>query len=174
MPADVAEKNKKAEGCCCGASDWKRFDAVLDKYMGRGSQIIAALRECQEINGYLSEELIIYISRYLRIPLSEVFGVASFYSLFSFSPKGRNTIRLCMGTACYVRGIKEINDRIVSEYGIGPSGISEDGRFGLEHVRCLGACSLAPVMMVNDDTHGAVTADKLRVILAEYSYGLRI
>lgn len=159
----------KTESCCCNeAPDWKRIDLVLDKYVGRKSQIIAALRECQEVNGYLSEELIIYISRYLRIPLSEVFGVASFYSLFSFSPKGRNTIRLCMGTACYVKGIKEINDRIVSEYNIGPSGISDDGRFGLEHVRCLGACSLAPVMMVNDDTHGAITSEKVKDILSEY------
>jgi NADH-quinone oxidoreductase subunit E len=73
-----------------------------------------------------------------------------------------------MGTACYVKGIKEINDRIVSEYKIGQSGISEDGRFGLEHVRCLGACSLAPVMVVNNDTHGVIKADMINDILAEY------
>lgn len=159
----------EGQNCSCkDLPDWQKIDTALEKYMGRKSQIIAALRECQEINGYLSEEVIIHASKYLRIPLSEVFGVASFYSLFSFTPKGKNTIRLCMGTACYVKGIKEINDRIVSEYNIGPSGISDDGRFGLEHVRCLGACSLAPVMVVNDDTHGSMSADSVRDILSEY------
>lgn len=168
MAAINIHSEEKSTGCCKDSPDWHRIDLALEKYVGKKSQIIAALRECQEINGYLSEEVIIHASKYLRIPLSEVFGVASFYSLFSFTPKGKNTIRLCMGTACYVKGIKEINDRIVSEYNIGPSGISEDGRFGLEHVRCLGACSLAPVMVVNDDTHGSMSADSVKDILSEY------
>lgn len=169
MVAMQSVNKGEAKSCCCEATpDWSRIDQVLEKYVGKKSQIIAALRECQEINGYLSEELIIHASRFLRFPLSDVFGVASFYSLFSLTPKGKNTIRLCMGTACYVKGIKEINDRIVNEYKIGPSGISDDNRFGLEHVRCLGACSLAPVMVVNDDTHGAMTAEKINDILSEY------
>ena len=166
---NAPDDDKKNIRCLCGETpDWKKFDQVLEKYIGRKSRIIAALRECQEINGYLSEELIIYVARFLGFPLSDVFGVASFYSLFSLTPKGKNTIRLCMGTACYVKGIKEINDRIVSEYKIGSSGISDDSRFGLEHVRCLGACSLAPVMVVNNDTHGAITAEKIHDILSEY------
>lgn len=164
----LSEQNTNQACACSDSPDWEKIDSALEKYIGKKNQVIAALRECQEIHGYLSEEVIIHASAFLGIPLSEVFGVASFYSLFSFTPKGRNTIRLCMGTACYVKGIKEINDKIVAEYNLGETGISEDKRFGIEHVRCLGACSLAPVMVVNNDTHGSMTADKVNDILSEY------
>jgi NADH:ubiquinone oxidoreductase subunit E len=94
--------------------------------------------------------------------------VASFYSLFSMVPKGRHTIRLCLGTACYVKGIKEVMTRIKNQYKVPEGGTSEDRRFSLEAVRCLGACGLAPVMVVGDKTFGDVSADKVVDLLEPY------
>ena len=96
------------------------------------------------------------------------YGVASFYSLFSMEPKGRHTIRLCLGTACYVKGIKEVVSRIENKYQLKEGGTTPDRRFSLEGVRCLGACGLAPVMVVDSDTHGAVSSDKVIDILEQY------
>jgi NADH:ubiquinone oxidoreductase subunit E len=113
-------------------------------------------------------ELIDYIAAGLNLSRSEVFGVASFYSLFSLQPKGRNLVKVCMGTACYVKGIKEVINRVENHYGMKQGGTSPDRRFSLEAVRCLGACGLAPVMVVNTDTYGDVKADKIVQILDKY------
>jgi NADH:ubiquinone oxidoreductase subunit E len=109
-----------------------------------------------------------YISLGLNISKSEVYGVATFYSLFSMTPKGRHTIRVCMGTACYVKGIKETVERIRTEYKIGFGETTEDRRFSMESVRCLGACGLAPVVVIGQDTHGDVKADNILNILNQY------
>ena len=126
------------------------------------------LRECQNVVGYLPVELIDYIGQGLNIAPSEVFGVASFYSLFSFQPKGRHTVRVCLGTACYVKGIKEVLSRVKNAFKLEEGGTTEDRRFSLEGVRCLGACGLAPVMVVDSDTHGAVSSDTILDILEKY------
>ena len=126
------------------------------------------MRECQQVVGYLPVALMDYISAGLNLPASEVYGVASFYSLFSMTPKGRHTIKLCLGTACYVKGIKEVMSRIQNEFGLEEGGTSDDRRFSLEAVRCLGACGLAPVMVVGQDTHGDVSSDKIIDILERY------
>jgi NADH:ubiquinone oxidoreductase subunit E len=118
--------------------------------------------------GYLPVELIDYIGRGMNLPPSDVYGVASFYALFSMEPKGRHTVKLCLGTACYVKGIKEVLDRISNQYQVKEGGTTEDRRFSLEAVRCLGACGLAPVMVVNSDTHGDVKADGVIDILEKY------
>jgi NADH:ubiquinone oxidoreductase subunit E len=110
-----------------------------------------------------------YISQGLNLPSSSVYGVASFYSLFSMVPKGRHTIRICLGTACYVKGIKEALSRIENEYQLKEGGTTADRRFTLEAVRCLGACGLAPVMVVDQDTHGDVSSDKVIHLLEKYS-----
>ena len=112
--------------------------------------------------------LLDYISKGLNLPASDVYGVASFYSLFSMKPKGRHTIRLCLGTACYVKGIKDVMRRIETEYGLKDGETTEDRRFSLEGVRCLGACGLAPVMVVGGNTHGDVGSDKVIEILEKY------
>ena len=130
--------------------------------------VITVLRECQDIVGYLPVELIDYISMGLNISRSEVFGIASFYALFSMEPKGRHTIKVCAGTACYVKGIKEITTRICNEYQVEEGGTTDDRRFSLEAVRCLGACGLAPVLVVDKDTHGAMSSDKVIDILEKY------
>jgi len=104
----------------------------------------------------------------MNLSRSEVYGVASFYALFSMEPKGRHTVRLCLGTACYVKGIKEVLYRISNEYQVAEGETTEDRRFTLEAVRCLGACGLAPVMVINQDTHGDVKADGVLKILDRY------
>ena len=147
---------------------WTRIDAIIKTNRPISGSIITALRECQNVVGYLPVELLDYISAGLNLPPSDVYGVASFYALFSMQPKGRHTIKLCLGTACYVKGIKEVMSRIENQYKVKEGGTTEDRRFSLEGVRCLGACGLAPVMVVGSDTHGDVSSDKIIDILENY------
>lgn len=147
---------------------WNDIDTVINANRFSAGAVITVLRECQDVVGYLPVELIDYISQGLNISPSEVFGVASFYSLFSMKPKGRHTIRVCIGTACYVKGIKEVMARISRTHNVEEGGTTEDRRFTLEGVRCLGACGLAPVMVIGSDTHGAVTSDAVIDILDKY------
>jgi len=145
-----------------------RIDEVINTHKDTAGAVIPVLRECQDIVGYLPVELIDYISIGLNLPKSDVLGVATFYSLFSLTPKGRHIVRVCLGTACYVKGGKEIMNRIKKTYGLDEGETSEDRRFTLEAVRCLGACGLAPVMVVGQDTHGGVTPDRVINILEQY------
>ena len=147
---------------------WSKIDEIIDENKDIPGSIIGVLRECQDVVGWLPVELIDYISDGLNLSRSEVFGVASFYSLFSLTPKGRHLIKVCMGTACYVKGIKEVISRINNEYKVKEGDTTEDRRFSLEAVRCLGACGLAPVMVVNKDTYGDVKADKVIEMLNKY------
>ena len=147
---------------------WTQIDEIIAANRSVPGSVIGVMRECQDVVGYLPVELIDYISNGLNLSRSEVYGVASFYSLFSFEPKGRHIIKVCMGTACYVKGIKEAINRIENKYGMKEGGISEDRRFSLDAVRCLGACGLAPVMVVDQDTYGAVKADKVIDTLEKY------
>jgi len=145
-----------------------RIDEVINTHKDTAGAVIPVLRECQDIVGYLPVELIDYISIGLNLPKSDVLGVATFYSLFSLTPKGRHIIRVCLGTACYVKGGKEIMNRIRQTYGLEEGDTSEDRRFSLEAVRCLGACGLAPVMVIGQDTHGGVTPDQVINIVERY------
>jgi NADH:ubiquinone oxidoreductase subunit E len=147
---------------------WSQIDAVIEKNRTVSGAVITVLRECQNVAGYLPVELLDYIGQGLNLPSSSVYGVASFYSLFSMVPKGRHTIKMCLGTACYVKGIKEAMSRIENAFQVEAGGTTEDRRFTLEAVRCLGACGLAPVMVVNEDTHGAVSSDKVIELLDQY------
>lgn len=149
-------------------SMWTQIDAVIRENRGVPGAVIGVLRQCQEAVGYLPVELIDHISVGLNLSRSEVFGVASFYALFSMKPKGRHTVKVCMGTACYVKGIKEVITRIENHYQVAQGETSPDRRFSLEPVRCLGACGLAPVMVVGSDTFGDVKADKVIQILDRY------
>jgi NADP-reducing hydrogenase subunit HndA len=148
---------------------WSQIDAVIHKNKAVAGAVITVLRECQTVAGYLPVELLDYISQGLNLPASSVYGVASFYSLFSMVPKGRHTIKMCLGTACYVKGIKEALSRIQNEYQLKEGDTTDDRRFSLEAVRCLGACGLAPVMVVDQDTYGDVSSDKVIELLEKYS-----
>ena len=145
-----------------------KVDEVIGRYSGKPGCLIPVLEECQLIAGYLPVELQEYIGERLNIPGSNVYGVVTFYSFFSMLPKGRHTIKVCMGTACYVRGIAEVLNRLKSKYNIEVGETTEDKRFSLEAVRCLGACGLAPVVVVDNDTHGGVTPDRVLNILTRY------
>lgn len=147
---------------------WKNVDRVIETHRSVAGSIITVLRECQDIVGYLPVEVLDHISQGMNLPSSEVYGVASFYALFSMTPKGRHTIKLCLGTACYVKGIKEVMTRVQNHCNITEGGTTDDRRFSLQGVRCLGACGLAPVMVVDQDTHGDVSSDKVIDILETY------
>jgi NADH-quinone oxidoreductase subunit E len=143
-------------------------DRIIERNKGKPGCLIPVLEECQGVVGYLPLELQEYIGEGLNIPGSTVFGVVTFYSFFSMIPKGRHVIKVCMGTACYVRGIAEILNRLKAEFHLEVGATSGDRRFSLEAVRCLGACGLAPVIVVDSDTHGGVTPDKVLDVLNRY------
>jgi NADH-quinone oxidoreductase subunit E len=145
-----------------------KVDGIIESHRGKPGCLIPVLEQCQGVTGYLPVELQEYIAMGLNIPASTVYGVVTFYSFFSMTPKGRHTIKVCMGTACYVRGIGEVLNRIRSEFKLEVGNVSPDRRFSLESVRCLGACGLAPVIMVGSDTHGGVTPERIIEILNRY------
>jgi NADH:ubiquinone oxidoreductase subunit E len=144
------------------------IDDIIEKLKHKSGSLIPVLAGCQGVLGYLPLELQEYISKRMNIPGSDIYGVVTFYSFFTMIPKGRHTIKVCMGTACYVRGIEEILRRIQQAYNLKIGTTTEDRRFSLEAVRCLGACGLAPVIVVDSNTHGGVTPDKVLDILGSY------
>ena len=149
--------------------EWERIDLVISKYKNRHGALIPVLKEVQDVCGYLPKRVQHRIADGLHLPTSQVFGVVSFYAFFTTVPRGRNIIRVCMGTACYVRGSKEILDALQRELGIHVGGITSDRKFSLEAVRCVGACGLAPVVVVGQDTYGMVTPGRAVQILGNYT-----
>jgi len=147
---------------------WNEIDKIINLNQGVKGSIITVLRKCQKIVGYLPIELIDYISSSLNLPASEVFGVATFYSLFSLKPKGKHTIKICYGTACYVKGTKEIMERINAEYELKEGETTKDRLFSLDCVRCIGACGLAPAMVIDEKIYGGLTPDNAIEKLQEY------
>ncbi|WP_251448138.1 NADH-quinone oxidoreductase subunit NuoE [Vermiculatibacterium agrestimuris] len=145
-----------------------RLREVIAAHKGQPGATMPVLQAAQEIFGYLPEEVQIMIAEGLDIPLSEVYGVVSFYTQFSLNPKGRYQISICLGTACYVKGAGNILEAVQKKLGIAPGGITADGKFSLDACRCIGACGLAPVMMINDDVYGRLTPDQVSGILDRY------
>jgi NADH-quinone oxidoreductase subunit E len=141
---------------------------LLEHYRDYDGALIPVLQGAQDIYGYLPGEVLNKISQELNIPFSEVFGVVTFYSQFHLKPRGRNIIRVCLGTACHVRGGSKIFEGLKDILGVENGGTTEDLRFTLESVACIGACGLAPVIMINDDTHGRLSTDGLEAILEQY------
>lgn len=149
-------------------SMWQNINEVIQAGRGKPGALITVLRECQDIVGYLPGELLNHISRGINVPKSQVFGVATFYSLFSLKPKGRHTIKVCLGTACYVKGVQEIMDVISNNFNVKEGETSADRRFSMEAVRCLGACGLAPVLVVDQDIHGNLSSKDVQDIIDTY------
>ncbi|OQY11558.1 MAG: NAD(P)H-dependent oxidoreductase subunit E [Desulfobacteraceae bacterium 4572_19] len=147
---------------------WHEINNIIDLNKDVPGALITVLRKCQDVVGYLPVILLDHIAYNMNLPVSDVFGVTTFYSLFSLVPKGRNSVKVCTGTACYVKGIKEVINRIENKYKIKEGETSEDRRFSLEGVRCLGACGLAPVMVVNQDIFGDVKAESVLSTLEDY------
>ncbi len=142
--------------------------ALIEANKNVAGAVMPVLQGAQEIYGYLPYEVQLMVAEGLNVPLEEVYGVATFYSMFSLSPKGKYHISVCMGTACYVKGSGDILDKISEILGIGPEECTEDGKFSLTACRCIGACGLAPVLTINDEVYGRLTADDMPEILAKY------
>ncbi len=141
---------------------------VIDKHKGKEGALIPVLHEAQEIYGYLPIEVQEIISDQLGIPMSEIYGVVTFYTQFSINPKGQYKIAVCLGTACYVKGSGLIMDKIKEKLGIDVGECTPDGKFSIDATRCIGACGLAPVLTVNDDVYGRLTVDDVDGILEKY------
>ena len=146
----------------------ERLRQVIAEHRGQPGATMPVLQAAQEIFGYLPEEVQIMVAEGLDIPLSEVYGVASFYAQFSMNPKGKYQISVCLGTACYVKGSGDIFKKLEELLGITNGECTPDGKFSLDSCRCVGACGLAPVMMINDEVYGRLTVDDVPTILAKY------
>ena len=147
---------------------WKEIDSVIQRYKGKPGALIPVLEECQNACGYLPMEVQERISKGLNIPGSNIYGVVTFYSFFTMVPKGRHTIKVCLGTACYVRGGKANLESIQDEFGVEVRGTTGDLRFSLDSVRCIGACGMAPAMVVDDDTYAQVSKQNIMKMLGGY------
>ena len=131
-------------------------------------ELINVLHKCQEHFGYLPAEIQEVISDELVVPVAKIYGVVTFYSFFTMTPKGKHPVSICMGTACYVRGAEKVLDEFKKELGLQVGETSKDGKFSLTSLRCVGACGLAPVVLVGDKTYGRVAPDEVRNIIKEY------
>jgi NADH:ubiquinone oxidoreductase subunit E len=146
-----------------------RLDEIISRHKGKPGGLIPALEEAQVALEYLPIGVQKRIANGLDLPLSRVYGVVTFYSFFTMTPRGRNTVRICLGTACYVRGGKALAEKLEKEFGVKEGETTPDRRFTYEAVRCLGACGLGPVIVINDDVHGRVKPGKVRDILSQYN-----
>ena len=141
---------------------------ALAPYQGQRGATIPALQKAQEVIGYLPEDVITEIAIFLGLTENEVYGVASFYAQFRFERQGEHTVKVCQGTACYVKGGRRILGTVVQELCIEPGGTTEDYRFSLERVACFGACALAPVVVVDNTVYAKMSTVKVKQLLAEY------
>ena len=155
---------------CDGCSDAKAkaLNEAIAKFKGTEGALIPVLHEAQEIYGYLPLEVQLEIAKQLGVPLAEVYGVVSFYTRFTIYPKGKYQINVCMGTACYVKGAGDILDKFREGLSIDVGECTEDGKYSLDACRCVGACGLAPVVIVNDKVYGKCTPDMVDEIIKEY------
>ena len=162
---------KKCDECCKTEEEraYAQIANIIDLYKDKEGSLIQVLHLSQEIYGYLPLELQKFIAKNLDLPLSEVTGVVSFYSFFSTKPRGKHIIRVCLGTACYVRGGKRVVEHLKQKLGIELDETTEDGCFTLEVARCIGACGLAPAMMIDEKVYKQVNVNKLDGILAAYN-----
>lgn len=145
-----------------------QLKAVIAELHDKPGALMPVLQKAQEIYGYLPVEVQIMVADGLGVPLSEVYGVVTFYAQFALNPKGEHAISVCLGTACYVKGAQQVLDRIQHDLNIPVGGVTPDGKFSLDACRCIGACGLAPVMMIDGNVYGKLTVDEVDKILASY------
>lgn len=147
----------------------KEMKKILEKYPKEEDKLIAILNEVQERFGYIPKQAQLEISEYLSIPMAQIYGVITFYSRFTLAPKGKYNISVCLGTACFVKGSKTLLDRAQEKLKIKPGEVTPDGKFSIDDVRCVGACGLAPVFMINDEVYGNATVKELDEVIDKYS-----
>ncbi len=161
-PKKTAARRAKAPG------DARKLAKVIDKYRGYHGALIPVLQEAQAALGFLSKEAIAGIAEGLSIPVSQVYGVATFYTQFRLKPAGKHLIRVCHGTACHVGGAGAITEALEEALGVKDGETTPDGKFTLESVACLGCCSLAPVMMIGSETYGRLTKESAVKALKDF------
>ena len=147
------------------ASFAEQMDEILSRYSGASSELIPILQEAQEKFGYLPEEVMQRVAKFLRLTDNMVYGVSTFYAQFGFTPTGRNKITVCRGTACHVRGGARILKEIERRLGIKPGETTEDMEYSLETIACIGACALAPTMKIGNETYGQMTTKKVAEVI---------
>jgi NADH:ubiquinone oxidoreductase subunit E len=151
------------------AIDYLELDTIIEEqFEGDKENLIMILQEIQKRYNYLPQATLTYLATKIDIPISTIFGVGTFYSTFSLEPRGKHIISVCLGTACHVRGAEKVRERLQESLNINDGQTTEDLRFTLESVRCLGCCSLGPVVRVDDDIHGRITADMTETIVEKY------
>lgn len=147
---------------------FQELKTVIDRYKNMEGPLMPIMHKAQEIFGYLPLEVQNFIAEELDIPLTDVYGVATFYSHFTLQPQGKYTINICLGTACYVKGAQKVLDKLKEELKINEGETTPDGKFTIDATRCLGACGLAPVMMINGEVYGRLVPDDVPKILKNY------
>jgi NADH-quinone oxidoreductase subunit E len=144
-----------------------KLTEIFKKYEGEKGAVITVLQKIQEKLGYLSKEAISEAAKFLRMSETEIFGIASFYAQFRFTPRGKHSVRVCLGTACHVRGGEGIMKAAENKLGIERGGTTKDQKFSIERVACFGSCALSPVMVVDKDVYGRMTPTKVKNILSK-------
>lgn len=160
--SNVAEQTQEQE------IDLTAANQILDKYETMQGAIMPVLQAIQEAYGYVPEPCVHLAAERLNVYTSQIYGVLTFYAQFHLEPRGKYIVRVCMGTACHVKGAGRIGDTLKERLGIGHAETTEDLKFTAEYVACIGACGMAPVIMVNDDTYGSMTVQKLDEVIAKY------
>ncbi len=162
------EPHDEGDSCCGGLERRKRVLRAIERHRDMQGALIPVLHDLQDMFGYLPEEALELVSDGLHVPMSEIYGVATFYSFFSLEPKGEHVIRVCLGTACYVKGSQAVLQKLSEELKVEVGKTTSDGKFTLEAMRCLGACGLAPVLAIEDHVHGKLLPDDAIKIVKHY------
>ncbi|MBE3587602.1 MAG: NADH-quinone oxidoreductase subunit NuoE [Thermoanaerobacteraceae bacterium] len=162
----------KEQGCTCAPINeeelYPEMARYIDQHRGNPNALITVLHRAQSLFGYLPRKVQEMVAEGLSVPLSEVYGVATFYAFFSLVPRGRHEIRVCLGTACYVRGGQKIVEYLEKDLGVRVGDTTKDRRFSLNEVRCVGACSLAPAVLIDEDVYARVEPARVSEILDKY------
>ncbi|MBQ9832320.1 MAG: NAD(P)H-dependent oxidoreductase subunit E [Clostridia bacterium] len=150
-------------------AQYAELDKVIEKWKGEAGGVLPIMQHAQEIFGCVDEDVQNYISEKTGVPVTTIYGIATFYSLFTLKPKGKYTIGVCLGTACYVKGSQLVIDELSKQLNLEVGGTSEDGLFTLDATRCIGCCGLAPALMVNDEVYGRLTPADVPGIIEKYT-----
>ena len=158
--------------CQCAETEeeklYPKLQEIIRAHKGRPEDLIMVLHKAQGLFGYLPKKVQETVSEGLNVSLNEIYGVITFYNFFSTVPQGRHSVKVCLGTACYVRGSQDILTKTEKELGVGVGGTTEDRRYSLDVVRCIGACGLAPAMLIDDDVYGRVKSTNIMDIVEKY------
>jgi len=148
--------------------DVKKAIEIISRYPNKKRYTLAILQDVQKEFGFIPSEIMAFVSEYLSLPLSEIYSIATFYKALSLKAKGKNIIKVCNGTACHIRDSNKLVEEVTKLLNISPGETTEDGLFSIEIVNCLGACALAPVMVINGKYYGSMTKEKAKTIIDEY------